>query len=165
MFEQGVRAMPTRIVVANQAEARFYDCGRPKAPLQPAGLLENPEGRLHDRDFKSDRPGRVFTRAATGPGRRGAIAHHDTGGERRPRKQAAIVFARRIAADLTVAHRTHHYDRLVLIAAPAFLGVLRKALPASLRSAVAAEITKDVVGQPEDVLRSLVPPDALRTLR
>ena len=39
---------------------------------------------LHDRDLKSDRPGRVYNSAAAPRGRRGAMAHHATGGERTP---------------------------------------------------------------------------------
>ena len=37
-----ISAMTTRIVVADQAEARFYDRARAGAVLRPAGLLENP---------------------------------------------------------------------------------------------------------------------------
>lgn len=157
--------MPTRIVVANQTQALFYDTAGPQAALHAAGALENPAGRLHDRDFKSDRPGRVYARAGAGTGRRGAVPHHDTGGERRPRRQAALVFARRIAAELGRAHRSNGFEQLVLIAAPAFLGVLRRTLPQTLRSAVAAEVAKDVVGEPEAALRALIPAAALRTRR
>ena len=157
--------MTTRIVVANQAEARFYDSERPKAPLRRVGELANPEGRLHDRDLKSDRPGRVFDRAPAGPGRRGAIGHHATDGERRPRRQAASAFARRISAALAAAQRAKRFDRVVLIAAPAFLGILRKTLPKALRSVVVAEISKDLVNEAADRIRLHVPLRALRTLR
>ena len=153
--------MPTRIVVANQAQAVFYDTGGPQAPLRLIGRLENPAGRLLDRELKSDRPGRVFDRAPSGVGRRGAVAHHSTGGERTPRKQAAGAFARRIAVNLSAALRAKQFDRIVLVAAPAFLGVLRKALAKSLRAVVAAEIAKDLIGHPKEAVRAHVPPKAL----
>jgi hypothetical protein len=47
--------MKTRIVVCDQSEARIYE-------LEPLGGPMNPIGRLHDRELKSDRPGRVFDR-------------------------------------------------------------------------------------------------------
>jgi len=157
--------MPTRIVVANQAEAVFYDTGGPQAPLRLVGRLQNPAGRLLDREFKSDRPGRVFDRAPSGTGRRGAVAHHSTGGERTPRRQATGAFARRIAVNLSAARRVKQFDGLVLIAAPAFLGALRKTLAKSLRAVVAAEIAKDLIGHPRETVRAHIPRKALLTLR
>jgi len=74
-------------------------------------------------DFKSDRPGRVFDHAPGG-GRRGAVAHHDTGGERKPRGHEAEMFARRIIEEMERVQERDRCDRLVLMAAPAFLGEL-----------------------------------------
>ncbi|MGB5132804.1 MAG: host attachment protein [Steroidobacteraceae bacterium] len=149
--------MIARIVVANQAEARFYDAAGIASPLRAVGQLENPDARLHDRDLKSDRPGRVFTSAAAGSGRRGAVAHHATGGEKRPRQQVATVFARRIAAELSAAKQGRQFDRLVLIVAPSFLGTLRKALPKSLQSDVVAEIAKDLQDPSDAEVREHLP--------
>jgi protein required for attachment to host cells len=112
---------------------------------------------LHDRDLKSDRPGRTYDRAATGTGRRGASAHHATGGERRPRKIEAQRFARRIVAELGKSTGKKGIDRLVLMAGPAFLGLLREALPASMRKLVVAEINRDLVHQTEAEVRSHIP--------
>ena len=157
--------MHARIVVANQSEARFYDAAGLKSPLRAVGQLANPDARLHDRDLKSDRPGRVFTSSVTGSGRRGAVAHHATGGERLPRKQVATVFARRIATELVAAKRNRQFDRLVLIVAPSFLGILRKALPKSLQSDVAAEVAKDLQHQTVDEVRAHIPQLVFQTLR
>jgi protein required for attachment to host cells len=156
--------MITRIVVANQAEAQFYDAAGPGSRLREAGRFENPEARLHDRDLKSDRPGRVFTSAVSGAGRRGAVAHHATGGEQSPRKQVATVFARRIATELRAAKRNGQFDHLVLIVAPSFLGVLRKALPKSLQSDVAAAVAKDLQDPTEKEVREHIPPQAFKTM-
>jgi protein required for attachment to host cells len=153
--------MVTRIVVSDQAEARFYDVVRPGAPLRLAGLLEDPAAHLHDRDFQSDRPGRVFDRAPGGGQRRGATARHATGGEQRPRKHAAQLFARRIARELGAASRAGQFDRLALVAGPAFLGLLRAALTKRLKECVVAEVPKDLVHQPKTALRSRLPRAAL----
>lgn len=150
--------MRVRIVVADQSEARFYDMEGLDAPLKPAGSLSDPKAHLHDRDFKSDRPGRVFDHASTG-GRRGAVGHHATGGERSPRKHEAELFARQIAEELEQAHRKDSFDRVILAAGPPFLGMLRAALTKSFHSRIAAEIPKDLVHEPESHLLEHVPRD------
>jgi protein required for attachment to host cells len=140
--------------VADLGEARFYDSSTPDAALRLAGRITDPAAHLHDRDFKSDRPGRVYNRAATAGARRGAVAHHGTGGERRPRRHEAELFARRVA-DTLGAGGGEGFDRLVLMAGPSFLGELRSALSKSLRDKVVAEVPKDLVHQQDEaVLRS-----------
>jgi protein required for attachment to host cells len=141
-------------VVADQGEARFYDSVGVEAVLRPAGHLSDPKARLHDRDFKSDRPGRVFDHAPAAGARHGAVAHHATGGERRPHKHEAELFARRIADTLTAAS-AGGFDRLVLIAGPSFLGMLRAALPKAVHDRVVGEVPKDLVHkQDETALRA-----------
>jgi protein required for attachment to host cells len=149
-----------RVVVADESEARFYDIAGAKAPLRLCGRVANPAAHLHDRDLKSDRPGRVYNRAATAGGRRGSVAHHATGGERRPRVQQAQRFARRIAQELEQARQHDRFDRLVLMAGPRFLGTLRTALRKSLRDAI--EVPKDLVHQGEGAVREHLPGELFR---
>ena len=150
--------MRVRIVVADQSEADFYELEQRDMPPQLVQRLEDPEAHLHDRDLKSDRPGRVFDHAAAAGGRRGAVAHHATGGERNPRKVEARRFARRIAEALDEARRQHQYDRLVLMAPPAFLGLLRKEMPDAVHAVLTAEIAKDLVHEPPEALTGYLPP-------
>lgn len=149
--------MVTRIVVADQGEARFYDQARAGARLRAAGSLENPGAHLHNRDFQSDRQGRVFDRAPAAGQRRGTVARHATGSERSPRKRDAQLFAKRIARELSSAFRARRFDELVLVAGPAFLGLLRAALSKATRSAVIGEVAKDLVHQPKTALQSHLP--------
>lgn len=154
--------MRVRIVVADQGESRFYDTTRRSGRLQPAGHITDPTAHLHDRDLKTDRPGRTFDRAATGFGRRGAVSHHAVGGERRPRKIQAKRFARRIAVELRNAWAIKVFERIVLMAGPSFLGLLREALPASLRALVVAEVGKDLVHQTDREVRTHLPEAAFQ---
>jgi len=156
--------MRMRIVVADRSEARFYDMVSFTGALQPAGTLTDAKARLHERDLVSDRPGRVFDHAAPPSGRRGAVAHHGTGGERSAREHEAESFAREIAKALEVATREHRLDRIVLMAAPAFLGLLREALPRAVKSVIFAEVHKDLVHQTDDVVRQHLPQEAFRDL-
>ena len=98
--------MRVRVVVADQSEAKFYDLRYRPDALQLVGRILDPLARLHDRDFKSDRPGRVFDHAPMTGHRRGATAHHATAGERRPRRHEAEAFARQIAGELQRGHGT-----------------------------------------------------------
>lgn len=150
--------MRVRVVVADRAQVRFYDAERPDSRLQLVGDMTDAEAHLRDRDYKSDRPGRVFDHAPGG-GRRGAVAHHATGGERTPRKHEAELFARRIVDELERAQRQHGFDRLVLMAAPEFLGDLREVMPKSLGDVIALEIGKDLVHQDERSIRGHLPAD------
>jgi len=149
--------MRIRVVVADQSEARFYDLGRRAEALQLVGKLVDPQAHLHDRDFKSDRPGRVFDHAP-GIGRRGATAHHATDGERRPRRHEAEQFARRITDELERAQRDGDFDALIILASPMFLGLLRAVLSNAVRSTVVAEVAKDLVHQnTREIIKHLPP--------
>ncbi len=156
--------MVIRVVAANQNEVRFYDIATASAPLKEVGRLEDPTARLHDRDLKSDRPAMVFDHAPPSSGRRGGVGHHGTGGERSPRKHAAEVFAERVAHELEQARRARQFSRLVIMAGPPFLGMLRSALPKALERTVVAEVPKDLMGKNNVTLREHVPPEAFHTL-
>lgn len=155
--------MRIRVVVASESEADFYDLRPQQHALSLVSRLSDPKARLHDRDFKSDRPG-VFDRAVVAGGRRGAVARHGTGGERRPRRHEAELFARRIAEQLEHARDHDEFDRLVVMAEPRFLGLLRSAIPGSLRSQVAAEVGKDLVRAPASAVQMHIPEDVFRLL-
>jgi protein required for attachment to host cells len=149
--------MRVRIVVADQSEARFYDMEGHTAEPRAAGGLSDPLAHLHDREFNSDRPGRKSDRAPLKAGRRGATGHHGVGSERKPRRREAALFAHKITDEVAAAQRADQFDRLVLMAPPAFLGLLRKALPAALRETISAEIAKDLVHEPPSTVRAYVP--------
>lgn len=148
-----------RVVVADASEARFYDTESPKGPLHLAAQLTDPNAHLHDRDLVTDRPGSKFDRAPIG-NRRNATARHGAGGEESPRKHEAEVFARRVADELERASLKDDFERVVVIAGPAFLGLLRNAMPNSLRSKIVAEIAKDVVHQDESAVQGHLPQEA-----
>ena len=148
--------MRLRIVIADRARASFYDTEHLDAALHLAGQMTDPKALLRDRDYASDRPGRVFDHAP-GVGRRGAVARHDTAGERSPRKHEAGSFARRIVAELERTRRLGCFDQLVFMAPPEFLGMLRKCLPKSLRDLTTLEIGKDMVHQDERAIRDHLP--------
>jgi protein required for attachment to host cells len=149
--------MTTRLVLADLAEARFYELEEIGGAMRLVGELRNPSARLHERDLVSDRPGRVFDRAAKDVSRRGAVAHHATGGEETSKHHAAVTFASHVVQALQSAQNNHEFDRLVLAAGPQFMGMLRAAMPKHLADLVVAEVTKDLVHEPENRVLAHLP--------
>lgn len=144
------------VAVADQSEARFYEIEHPAGPLRLTGQLADPKAHLHDRDFTSDRAGRMSDGGPIGTGNRGASSH-GTESERRPREHEARLFAQQIAAAIEHAHRDGQIDRLILVAGPRFLGVLRDALSPAVRGLVAEEVHKDLVHEPASAVLSHLP--------
>lgn len=66
---------------------------------------------------------------------------------------------RRIVDELERAQRADCFDRLVLMAAPEFLGDLREVMPKPLCDVIALEIGKDLVHQDERSIRGHLPAD------
>lgn len=145
--------MKLRIVVADESEAHLLAMDDPRSPLQWLSKLENEAARLHERDLGSDRPGRSYDRMGA--------SRHSVGAEHSAQRHQQERFAKRIAGELERARNEHAFDRLVLIAGPRMLGLLREALPAATRSAVVAEVAKDLVHLDADAIRSHIPPEAL----
>jgi protein required for attachment to host cells len=149
--------MIIRVVPANQNKAGFYDIGRVTDPLHRFGELEDPTARLHDRDLKSDRPGIVFANAPPASGWRGGIMHSGMGGEWRPRRHAARVFAAHIAQELQHAQQAGRLSRLMIVAGPSFLGLLRTALSQALERMVVAETSKNLLKSTDVSVRKHLP--------
>ncbi|RPI13689.1 MAG: host attachment protein [Lysobacterales bacterium] len=129
-----------RIVVADQAEAIFYDTPSLRARPREVAHLSDPVARLHDRDLVTDRPGRSYESVGSA---RHAITREDD-----PRHQEAVKFARRIARRLDDARRRDEFDDLIVVAGPPFLGMVRSALSRPTRERVVHEVRKDLVHSP-----------------
>jgi protein required for attachment to host cells len=149
--------MTTRILLADQGTARFYDIAGPDSELRLISELTNSAAHLHDRDLKSDRPGRVFSTAGSPSARRGSVVHHSTGGEETPKRHIALAFANHIVRELEKAHSARQFDELVVIAGPRFMGTLRSVMSKPLQERIKVEVLKDLVHEPESVIRGYLP--------
>ena len=145
--------MKMRIVVADESEANFLAMNGCRAPLQLLSRLENESARLYERDLETDRPGRSFDRIGAG--------RHAIDGERSTQRQQQVRFAKRIAEALERARKDRAFDRLVVMAAPRMLGLLRDAMPDTSRAAVVAEVPKDLVHVDPKAIRNYIPRAAL----
>jgi len=132
--------MNTLVAVAERARARLFHHEGPGKGLSEIGDLAHPEARMHGLELDTDRPGRVHDRK--GPGR------HAMSSEESTKERAASNFAREVAQAIK-ARRTHEgFGRLVLVAEPGFLGMLRAALDPATSKLVDGEVHKQIVARP-----------------
>ena len=141
--------MNVRVVVADERDANFFDVATPQADPQARGSLHNDAARP-DRDLETDRPGRRLSGSDNNN-------RHAVDGERSTERHEMELFALEVARTIDGARTRHEFDRLVLIAAPRMLGLLREALPAACRSVVAGEISKDFVHHDLATIRDAIP--------
>ncbi|MEQ8483230.1 MAG: host attachment protein [Pseudomonadales bacterium] len=137
----------TWVVVADGARARLFNRHRNRK-LEEFDVLLSPQHRLHEGDLVSDRDGR----AADGNG-----GGHAMGNKNATKDHEMAVFAKRLAGRLEDARNAGEIDRLVLVAAPRFLGQLRTQLSSSVADMVALTIDKELTTLPADKLAEHLP--------
>lgn len=152
--------MNVRIVVADERQANFFDAVTPKAPLTARGSLINESGGKKDIELESDRPGRRYG-GSNGVSHGGAAQghHHGVNGERSTEQHDLTIFAKEVARRIEAGRARHEFDKLVLVAAPKMLGLLRQSLPTTSQSLLAETICKDIVHQGPDAILRVIPPD------
>jgi protein required for attachment to host cells len=104
---------------------------------------------LKSQAIDADRPGRSFESAG--------MKRHSMSREVDPKKQAAIGFAKRVAERLEHARRQGEMERLILVAAPEFLGLLRDHLGADLRRLIDEEFSLDLAHMTPQQIRAHLP--------
>ncbi len=136
----------TWILVAHDAGARLFENEGPGKGIELIEELDHPEGRERDRDFDSDRPGRSFRKNSADP-RRAAMSRSES-----PHERVVSDFARALAQKLQHGRTSNRYDRLVLVAPPRFLGLLRSSLDGPTAQLVVGSLDKDLAAQRESEL-------------
>ncbi len=139
----------TWVVVADSSAARFFTVGSPTSGLEEIASYAHPEGRLHERDLRTDEPGMTKDRAG--------YAKHGIEPKVKPKEQEAIVFARLLAKRIEAARAKSEIDRVILVAPPEFLGHLRSVLDDDARKIVEGEYNLNVVRMPPDDIRKHLP--------
>lgn len=148
------RTVITRLVVADERAAVFLDASSLSSPLELRATLLNDNAGLKDRDLETDRSGR-----GSGVGGR----RHGVGGERSTRRHLLELFARHVATQVDEARKRREFDKLVLVAGPRLLGLLREGLPVPSRALVVAEIDKELAHHDMQAIRNAVPRAAFAT--
>jgi protein required for attachment to host cells len=135
----------TWILAADRSKARILEMrNRQDAPVEIADFV-NPAGRAHERDINTDASGRFY-----GKGER--VQGHSTSTEVSAAQHEAERCAEQLREYLYHAHAEHRFDKLWIVAAPAFLGVLRDKFPKPLHAITELEVAKDVpMRTPEEI--------------
>ena len=121
------------VLVANGHKACILSIKRRK---EVSLIKEFETDALPARELVSDRPGRSFDRH--GDGRHAMEPPTDA------RRQTSVRFLVDVAAFLDQERLQNHYRQLIVIAAPAALGVLRKHFSKPVHDAVIREIPADL---------------------
>lgn len=129
--------MNTWIVVANRTEAKIFKYLHKKGShIEYLTSLKNPRGRLRAMAINADRPG-VFANLQT-YGTRLVKAQS-------PTERVAQEFAKKVSTFLEEQMRANHFDDLVVISDPHFLGRLRNLFSKELKRLISREVTKDLM--------------------
>lgn len=125
--------MSTWVLVAHRAGARLFE--HKGHELSVLKSIDHPAGRVEDHDLETG-PQRNFDSHAQG-------RHASDRGDSR-HERAAVHFAHDLAKVLEEGRLTRGVDRIVLVAEPHFLGLLRAELRGEAAELVIASVPKDL---------------------
>ena len=137
--------MTTWVVVADSSRGKIYVQDKHGSELQEMVDMVHPGARLHGTELTSDRSGRHS--GAFGQG------SHMFDVRTEAKDHEAESFAKEIAERLETGRTSGQFQKLVLMAPPAFLGILREQLGGEVRKLVVEEIAKDLVTHSIDEVR------------
>jgi len=137
------------VIVADAGHARIFSVEQPNSELDEIQTLTCPEARLHEGDLVSDSPGREHNASGSGS--------HDVGHTSDAKQEAAIRFAEQVSEVIESGRIAGRFNRLYVIAAPAFLGILRKHYSSAISQLIAAEIDKNLTTHDALEIRKQLP--------
>ena len=126
----------TWVLVADSSCAKIFKSAGKSGELQEVADLVHSESKMHEQQISSDLPG-----SNSG----GGGSRHSFEGQTGIKENEAVNFAREIDAQLETGRNNGQFDKLVVAAGPAFLGVLRKNMSSNISKLIAGEINKDLV--------------------
>jgi protein required for attachment to host cells len=124
--------METRVIVADSARARIFSSHGTLLQLEEIEGFAHPEAHLPNRELASDSAGKSKDQ------------HGSLDQATSPRDNEAERFAQLLGQHLKDLHNIQHFEQLMLVAPPRFLGLLRKHLPKPLEQLVQQAVDKDL---------------------
>ena len=137
------------VLVADTTRARMLAAHGGDGELVEQVTLLNPAARMHERELTSDLSGRAVN-SATG-------MSTTFGKDEKHKPHALRQFAHAVAERLALERNQGSYERLYVIAEPAFLGQLRLALDAQTEALIAGEINRNLTRVPLEQVRDALP--------
>ena len=133
----------TWILVANASSASLYMNNGPKQGLKKIRAYEHAASREKASDLVSDRPG--HNRSA-GNGHGAYVPPSD------PKQNEAQNFAMKLTRDLEQGRTSNEFQRLILVAPPQFMGLIKSNTGAALMNLVSDHFEKDYTKVDEKTL-------------
>ena len=124
----------TWILVANASLARLYANLGPNKGLQLVKEMMHPKSRQKNADLVTDRPG-----SSGGSGTRSGSKQPQT----LPKEHEAHLFAQALAQELYQGRAKNAFRRAILVAPPAFMGLLNTVLDKPTAQLVTDRFEKD----------------------
>jgi len=140
----------TWLLVADAGKARIFSLHKAKlfSDIEQTGLLSlineftHHESRMKNMDLVTSK--------------RGESGLNSLGSDR-PKHHEAEVFAHQLMEQLNTARIDHHFQDLILIAPPAFMGILNKHMPNEIHKLISKKIEKDYTQESlNDLTKKLV---------
>jgi len=139
----------TWILVAESSRAKIFEQESPRGDLREMEAFDHSASRMNDVDLVSSAPGRTFDSKG--------MARHSIEPETDPKVNEAHIFAHLLAQRLNKDLENHHFNKLVVIAPPEFLGILRDSFSAHVNKIIAAEINKNLVRESAEKIQEHLP--------
>ena len=141
--------MTTWVLVADNSRARFFAADKSANTLDELRDLTYPEARLHEGDLVTDKSGRDRNPNAG--------AAHGVSADSSQKQEGAERFAQMVCDELESARNRGAMNKLYVIAAPAFLGMLRKHQSPALKQLIAGEVDKNLATRDQACIRKQLP--------
>jgi protein required for attachment to host cells len=141
----GAGFVETRVIVADNRRARIFSSHTVLKHLQEQEGFVHDKARLSNRELVGDAAGK-------------SVDHHGSlEPATSPRDHETQVFAKALSKHLKELHNARHFDQLILVAPPKFLGLLLKELPGPLDQLVSRKIDKDLtLASVEDIIDYII---------
>lgn len=124
----------TWILIANAGEARLFANQGPNKGLKLLKKMDHPASREKASELVSDRPG---YNPGVGNG------HGSYNPPTDPKQHEAEIFAQELAKELEQGRTSNSFERLIIAATPAFLGLINNTLSNHVKGMVSDTVQKD----------------------
>lgn len=141
--------MPISVIVADASRCRILKAQDISDELSDVEDLIHPESRLREQELVADGSGSGSDS--------GGYGKHSMGHEKEAHARQAEIFAKELCDHIDKLHRREKIHRIYLVAAPAFMGLLRSNLSKQSASLVAGEVSKNLVTHNLGEIRAHLP--------
>lgn len=136
------------VLVANGSQARIFNLDGPQKSITLVKEFTHPESRMKTDKLSSDRQGHYMSGATQGSGSFQEATD--------PKTYELERFAMELAKSLDDGRAANKFDKVVLVASPHFLGLIKQNLSEQMSKAVSHTIQKDYTAVNErDMLNQL----------